>query len=107
MLFCPKNDSLEIPWFNHGVSRCLMDTVTTGVSAGFLLLFGSIQFCIYLKYATSIVDTVNAARRSKLYALQRFLLILVPMLASIRFMLLAYFYEDPALYGYMVSLLRR
>lgn len=103
MLFCPINDTFEIPWSNHGVSQCLMATVSTGVSAGFLLLFGTIQFCVYLKYATSIVDTVNAAPRSKLYALQRFLLILVPMLASIRFFLLAYFYEETALYGYMVG----
>lgn len=79
-----------------------METVSTAVSAGFLLLFGTIQYIVYRKYATSIVDTVNAAPRSRLYSLQRFLLIFVPMLAGIRCTLTAYFYEDPALYGYMV-----
>lgn len=82
---------------------CVMETLSTAVSSAFLLLFGAIQFFVYLKYATSIVEAVNAAPRSKLYAVQRFLLIFVPMLASIRCMLLAYFYEEPALYGYMVS----
>lgn len=103
MLFCPKNDTFQIPWFNHGVSMCVMETLSTSISAGFLLVFGAIQFCFYLKYATSIVDVVNAHPRSKLYSLQRFLLVFVPMLASVRCLLLAYFYEDPSLYGYMVS----
>lgn len=80
-----------------------METLSTGITSGFLILFGAIQFCIYLKYATSIAEMVQAAPRSRLYAFQRFLLIFVPMLASVRCMLLAYFYKEPALYGYMVS----
>lgn len=82
---------------------CFEETVVTSISAGFLLLFGSIQFAVYKKYATNIAHEVDAEPRSKLYALQRFLLIFVPMLATVRSLLLGYFYEEPALYGYMVS----
>lgn len=83
---------------------CSIETISTSVSAGFLLIFGTIQYIVYRKYATSIVDAVNAAPRSRLYSFQRFLLIFVPMLAGIRFTLTAYFYDEPALYGYMVRL---
>lgn len=86
------------------MSPCIMETVSTAVSAGFLLLFGGIQFCIYLKYSTNVSERVSAAPRSKLYSLQKFLMIFVPLLATVRCILLAYFYEEPALYGYMVIL---
>lgn len=103
-MFCPKNDTFEIPWFNHGVSLCVMETLSSSVSAGFLLVFGTIQACLYWKYATSIVEAVNAAPRSKLYSLQRFLLVFVPVVASVRYMLQSYFYEESAVYGYMVRI---
>lgn len=102
MLFCPNNETLDFNW-HGGVSPCFMDTVSTSVSAGFLLVFGFIQFLVYKKYGTSCVDTVNAFPKSRLYSFQQFLLIFFPILALIRFFALAYFYEEPALYGYMVS----
>lgn len=51
MKFCPENETFSQIWVDHGVSQCFMETVTTSIVFGFILVFGSIQLHIYRKYA--------------------------------------------------------
>ncbi|KAH8389401.1 hypothetical protein KR200_008632 [Drosophila serrata] len=102
MRYCPPNVTLSEVWTQHGISHCFMDTVGPAVYGGFLLLFGCIQLLMYRKYATRITDPTQISR-SRLFALQLFLLLLLPMLAAIRFLLNARIYTDSTVYGYMVS----
>ncbi|XP_022219589.1 ATP-binding cassette sub-family B member 6, mitochondrial [Drosophila obscura] len=101
MLYCPPNVTLSEVWTNHGISHCFMDTVGPSVYGGFLLLFGCIQLLMYRKYATRITDPTQISK-SRLYALQLFLLFLLPVLAVMRFFLNARIYTDSAVYGYMI-----
>lgn len=101
MLYCPPNVTLSDVWTKHGISHCFMDTVGPAVWGGFLLLFGTIQLLIYRKYATPTDPTQIS--KSRLYALQMFLLLFMPILALLRFLLNSRIYTDSAVYGYMVS----
>ncbi|XP_034664606.1 ATP-binding cassette sub-family B member 6, mitochondrial [Drosophila subobscura] len=101
MLYCPPNVTLSEVWTNHGISHCFMDTVGPSVYGGFILLFGCIQLLMYRKYATRITDPTQISK-SRLYALQLFLLLLLPVLAVMRFFLNARIYTDSAVYGYMI-----
>ncbi|EDW81071.1 uncharacterized protein Dwil_GK11860 [Drosophila willistoni] len=101
MLYCPPNVTLSTVWINHGISHCFMDTVGPSIYGGFLLIFGSIQLLMYRKYATRITDPTHISK-SRLYALQLFLLLFVPVLALTRFFLNARIYVDSAVYGYMI-----
>lgn len=105
MLYCPPNVTLSEIWINHGISHCFMDTVGPAVCGGFLFLFGGIQLLIYRKYATPKDPTQIS--KSRLYALQLFLLLFVSVLALLRFLLNARIYTDSAVYGYMVSIIMK
>lgn len=102
MDYCPPNSSMSVLWTNHGISECFMDTVSTSIISGFIVLFGSIQLYMYYKYATSVDNQVS---RSKLYNFQIFLSLLVPVLAMIRFSLQVLYYRggEEKIYGYMVK----
>lgn len=102
MEYCPPNVSLSFKpvWLNHGISHCYMDTVSTSVIAGFILIFGTIQLLMYRKYARRMDEVIA---KPKLYKLQIFLLAFVPALALLRFILQASVYNDANIYGYMVS----
>ncbi|XP_023176220.2 ATP-binding cassette sub-family B member 6, mitochondrial isoform X3 [Drosophila hydei] len=100
MLYCPPNVTFNEIWTKHGISHCFMDTVGPAICGGFLLLFGGIQLLMYRKYATPTDPT--QITKSRLYALQMFLLLLVPVLALLRFFLNARIYPDGAIYGYMI-----
>lgn len=102
MDYCPPNITLSVIWTNHGISHCFMDTVSTSVIAGFLLIFGTMQLLMYRRYATPIND-VNQISVSKLYGFQLFLLVLVPILSITRFALEATFFVGAKIHGYMVS----
>ena len=41
-------------WINHGVSICFLDTITSSVTLGFILIFGITQLLFYRKYATPV-----------------------------------------------------
>ncbi|XP_017141348.1 ATP-binding cassette sub-family B member 6, mitochondrial [Drosophila miranda] len=101
MLYCPPNVTLREVWTKHGISHCFMDTVGPSVYGGFILLFGCIQLLMYRRYATRITDPTQISK-SRLYALQLFLLFLLPVLAVMRFFLNARIYTDSAVYGYMI-----
>ncbi|XP_060645803.1 ATP-binding cassette sub-family B member 6 [Drosophila nasuta] len=100
MLYCPPNVTLSEIWTKHGISHCFMDTVGPAIFGGFLLLFGSIQLLMYRKYATPMDPTQIS--KSRLYAVQLFLLLFVPVLALLRFFLNARIYAESAVYGYMI-----
>ncbi|KAH8382638.1 hypothetical protein KR009_004511 [Drosophila setifemur] len=101
MLYCPPNVTLSEVWTQHGISHCFMDTVGPAVYGGFLILFGCIQLLMYRKYATPITNPAQISK-SRLYAVQLFLLFLLPVLALIRFLMNARVYPDSAVYGYMI-----
>ncbi|KAH8307650.1 hypothetical protein KR044_007307, partial [Drosophila immigrans] len=100
MLYCPPNVTLSQIWTKHGISHCFMETVGPAICGGFLLVFGSIQLLMYRKYATPMDPTQIS--KSRLYAVQLFLLLFVPVLALLRFFLNARIYQDSAVYGYMI-----
>uniref|UniRef100_U5EX21 ATP-binding cassette sub-family B member 6 n=1 Tax=Corethrella appendiculata TaxID=1370023 RepID=U5EX21_9DIPT len=100
MQYCPTETPINIFWINHGVPECFMDTVSSSVTAGFLLIFGLFQLFIYRKHATEI--SRGQIRKSNLYNFQIFLLIFVFWLAIIRFFLQAEVYSNSKVYGFMI-----
>lgn len=98
--YCPSNISVNDVWVNHGISHCFLDTVSSSVLAGFILLFGTIQLIVYRKHAISV--ETSQILPSKLYKLQLFLLSYVPLLAIVRFILESFVFPDAHLYGYAV-----
>lgn len=98
--YCPTNVSMSVIWFNHGVSQCFLDTVSTTAIGGFLLLFGTIQLLMYRRHGTEINPTRIC--RSRMYNFQLFLLVLLPILASVRFVLEGFVFEGAQVYGFMI-----
>ncbi|CAG9818734.1 unnamed protein product [Phaedon cochleariae] len=98
--YCPPNVSIWDVWVNHGTSQCFMDSLTSSVIAGFILIAGSIQLYIYRKYGTEAAP--NHLSRSKLYYVQICLTIFLPILEIVRFTLQGTIYEDKNIYGYMI-----
>uniref|UniRef100_A0A0U9HU18 ATP-binding cassette sub-family B member 6 n=1 Tax=Chrysomela populi TaxID=154003 RepID=A0A0U9HU18_CHRPP len=98
--YCPPNVSIWDVWVNHGTSQCFMDTLTSSVIAGFIFIAGTIQLYIYHKYGTEVAP--NHLSRSKLYHVQIFLTIFLPLLEIVRFTLQGTIYEDKNVYGYMI-----
>lgn len=99
--YCPPNITLSDIWINHGVSHCFMDTVSSGVIGGFILIFGIVQLIIYKKYSTPI--DARRLRPSFLYKLQLFLMLLLPVLSAVRLDLRWQVYDGSPVYGFMVS----
>lgn len=99
--FCPPNITISDIWVNHGVSHCFMDTVSSSVVAGFILIFGIVQLIIYRKYATRI--DVRRLRPSFLFKFQISLLLLLPVLSAVRLGLKWKYYDGAEIYGFMVS----
>lgn len=100
--YCPPNITIWEVWVNNGTSQCFMDTVTSSVIAGFILIAGTIQLCMYRKYGTEV--SPNHLSKSKLYYFQIFLTLFLPMLEIVRFSLQGTILNDKTIYGYMVSL---
>lgn len=103
MEYCQPNVTFFDIWVNHGVSHCFMETVSASFMAGFIFLFGTIQLWMYKRYANRN-DGVIHLPVPKLYYLQLFLLILMPILAIVRFGLETTFFIGAKTYGYMVSI---
>lgn len=100
--FCPPNITIRDIWVNHGVSHCFIDTVTSSIICGFILLFGIAQLVIYRKFSTGI--DAHRIRPSFLYKFQLFLMLLLPALTAVRFDLIWKYYDGAEIYGFMVSL---
>lgn len=99
--FCPGNASLWDIWEDHGVSQCFMETISSSVLFAFLFLAGTIQLCMYRKYGSE-VSPVQLGK-SKLYCLQIFVILMIPILEVTRFILQLTVLNDKSLYGYMVG----
>lgn len=99
--YCPPNVTVWEVWVNNGTSQCFMDTVTSSVIAGFILVAGTIQLCMYRKYGTEV--SPNHLSKSKLYSFQIFLTLFLPVLEIVRFSLQGTILNDKTIYGYMVS----
>ncbi|CAH2003078.1 unnamed protein product [Acanthoscelides obtectus] len=98
--YCPPNITIWEVWVDHGTSQCFMDTITSTVIAGFILIAGTLQLCMYRKYGTEVSPTHLPT--SKLYYLQLFLTIFLPVLEVARFALQATILNDKSIYGYMI-----
>lgn len=98
MEYCPPNVTLGEIWVDHGISQCFMETASAIFIGGFLLTFGVIQIIMYNRYATEVMDV----RSSKLFTLQLFFTLFVPVLAVIRFLLQAFVFKEGYIYGYMI-----
>ncbi|CAH2096146.1 unnamed protein product [Euphydryas editha] len=98
MEYCPPNVTLSEIWIDHGISQCFMETVSAAIIGGFLLVFGIIQVVMYRRYATEVVDV----RSSKLFLVQLFFTLFVPVLAVVRFLLQAFVFKGGHIYGYMI-----
>lgn len=99
--YCPPNASIWHIHVDNGVNPCFMDTLTSSIIAGFILIAGTIQLCIYRKYGTEVSQ--NQLTTSKLYYLQIFLTTLIPLIEIIRVILAATVFVPSVVYGYMVA----
>ncbi|KAJ0176593.1 hypothetical protein K1T71_007772 [Dendrolimus kikuchii] len=96
--YCPPNVTLGEIWVDHGISQCFMETVSAIIIGGFLLIFGVMQIVMYKRYGTEIEDV----RSSRLFGVQIFFTLCVPVLAVIRFFLQALLFKGGNIYGYMI-----
>lgn len=99
--YCPPNVHIWDIWVNHGTSQCFMYTLSSSVIAGFILIMGTIQLCIYRKYGTETLP--NQLSKSKLYYFQIFLTVFIPLLEVVRFILQGTVLNNKTIYGYMIT----
>lgn len=100
MKYCPPGVNISQIWIDHGLSECFLDTVTASVIYGFLLIAGTIQICMYRKYGTEV--SPNHIVKSKLYGVQIFFTLFVPLLQIVRFSLQGTLLNDKTIHGYMI-----
>ncbi|EFX68353.1 hypothetical protein DAPPUDRAFT_260253 [Daphnia pulex] len=98
--YCPPNITLNHPWVNHGLTRCFLDTVSTSVITGFLVLFGSIESIVYRKYGSPIQP--RSWQRSKLFVVQIMAAILLTILPIVECFVQLYLVHNGVLYGYLL-----
>ena len=56
MDFCPPNATLDHVWIHHGVNICFLETVSSSVIAGFIMIFGVVQLAFYRRHGTRLTD---------------------------------------------------
>lgn len=100
MLYCPEGVNISNIWIDHGLSQCFMTTVSDSFIASFLLVFGTIQLCMYRKYGTEI--SPNLLYTNSLYKFQIFLAFFVPFLEILSFILNATYLGKREVYGFMI-----
>lgn len=98
--YCPPNITLDKPWFNHGLTRCFLDTVSTSIITGFLVLFGSIESLVYKKYSTPIQP--RPWQRSKLFIIQILAALILTVLPIIECLVQLFLVHNGSLYGYLI-----
>ncbi|XP_028139808.2 ATP-binding cassette sub-family B member 6 [Diabrotica virgifera virgifera] len=98
--YCPPNISVWDVWVDHGIPQCFMNTVTSSVLAIYILIAGSIQLHIYRRWG--VESGTRFLPRGRLYYLQTFLILFIPVLEIVRFILTATVYDDKHIYGYMI-----
>uniref|UniRef100_A0A224XIP0 ATP-binding cassette sub-family B member 6 n=1 Tax=Panstrongylus lignarius TaxID=156445 RepID=A0A224XIP0_9HEMI len=100
MGYCPPGVSFFDIWKDHGISDCFMDTTSTSIISGHLLIFGSAQLWMYNKYGSRI--SRHSIPPSTLYIVQLLMTIFISVLAIFKFILQAVVLNNGAIYGYMV-----
>ncbi|XP_056632959.1 ATP-binding cassette sub-family B member 6 [Diorhabda sublineata] len=98
--YCQPNISIWDVWVNNGISQCFMNTWSPSILAGYILIVGSIQLCIYRRFANQVSPVYLPT--SKLYNLQIAAILFIPILEVVRFVLRLTVYDDKQLYGYMI-----
>ncbi|ENN74715.1 hypothetical protein YQE_08706, partial [Dendroctonus ponderosae] len=101
--YCSPNASIWDVRVDNGVNPCFMDTLTSSIIAGFILIAGTIQLYIYRKYGTEVSPA--HLPKSKLYCLQIVITVCLPIINVVRLILTATIFEDSAVYGYMITYL--
>jgi len=99
-LYCPPNITLNNPWINHGLTRCFLDTVSTSIITGFLVIFGSIESIVYRKYGSAIQP--RPWQRSKLFITQIITALILTLLPFVECAVQLYLVHNRVLYGYMI-----
>ena len=82
------------------MTRCFLDTVSTSVIAGFLVIFGTIESIVYRKYGTPIEP--RSWRRSKLFIVQVATAVILTLLPIVECFVQLYLVHDGVLYGYLI-----
>lgn len=102
MTYCPPNVRFDQIWYNHGLSKCFMDTVSTIVITLYMFIFGTAQLLMYRRYGTEV--NLSTLPKSNLYNLQRFLHIFIVLQCILRIVLQGTILDNNQIYGYMVIL---
>ncbi|KAK9504939.1 hypothetical protein O3M35_009106 [Rhynocoris fuscipes] len=100
MGYCPPGVSFFHIWKDHGISDCFMDTVSTSIIAGHLLIFGSAQLWMYAKYGSRVSS--HSIPPSTLYIVQILMTVFISILALFKFILQAVVLNQGVIYGYMI-----
>ncbi len=98
--FCGNSSSLLEPWTDKGFSHCFLETTTSSILAGFIIIFGGIQMGIYKKYSTSLDQRFQP--QSCLYKMQIVLSICMSLLSILRLILEATVIGDKQVYIYQI-----
>ena len=102
--YCGLNETLELPWWHHGVPECVLDTVQLITLAVFLFVFGGGEFYLYYRHGTPLAE--NSYRKcGPMYYVQLSSLWLVILLCGAGMGLQVYFDPNHVIYGYMVGLI--
>ncbi|ODM99680.1 ATP-binding cassette sub-family B member 6, mitochondrial [Orchesella cincta] len=99
--YCPPNETL-VPHIlrDGGVSQCFAETISSSVTLGFILLFGTIQFFFYRKYAIEVQH--YTLPYSRLFGLQMMLNGLMPLVVFGQVAVKVFLGDPQAVYGYML-----
>ena len=100
ILYCPPNITLSNIWINHGLTRCFLDTISTSIITGFLVIFGSIESIVYRKYGSPIQP--RPWQRSKLFIIQVIATLILTLLPFVECAVQLYMVHNKVLYGYLI-----
>jgi hypothetical protein len=98
--FCGNHTGLTPAWVDHGLSRCFIDTLSSSVLFGLIVIFGGIQLLFYRKYSNATERRLIP--RSCLYKLQIFATVLVTLAHITYTILRKFFVDDKEVYPYMI-----
>lgn len=100
--YCPPNITVHDIWWNYGISHCFFNTVSSIVLTSIVVIFGSIEFLAYSKYATRIED-LSQIPNTNLFNFQMILLILMSVLPIFKHALELYSLNNAHFSGYTVN----
>ncbi|KAK2158020.1 hypothetical protein NP493_1828g00001 [Ridgeia piscesae] len=98
--YCGPNLTLSEAWVHQGLSPCFINTVSSSVLFGIMVVFGGIECIIYRRYSTQF-DPVQRPK-SFLYTLQMSLTIAMAMEAVLHVVLQVTVIEPHKAYPYQI-----